>query len=270
MRAYRIAYDGAEYRGFQRQPHGETIEDELLGALSELGVRFEDGVPVGYAAAGRTDAGVSARAQTIALETPAWLRPSALNSELPASIRAWAHADVPDSFHATHDAVARVYRYFLYAPDGDDGLAETAARKLSGAKDFQNFTPDDDGTERELSVSVRREGGFLVVDCRAGGFARQLVRRIVSVLAAVADGNRPPEFVDRALAPEPLSGPDGIAPAAPEPLVLVDVRYPNAEFETDEQAKETVSRVFEARRRERLAGARVARTLSLDPEEPSG
>jgi hypothetical protein len=57
VRAFRLAYDGSGYRGFQRQPHGETVEDELFAALRELGVAFEGGSPVGYAAAGRTDAG---------------------------------------------------------------------------------------------------------------------------------------------------------------------------------------------------------------------
>lgn len=264
MRAFRVAYDGTGYRGFQRQPHGETVENALFEALERLGVEFEGGSPTGYAAAGRTDAGVSARAQTVAFEAPTWLTPRALNSELPASIRSWAAADVSESFHATHHPRERVYRYFLYAPDGDDELAEAAATKLSGAHDFHNFTPDDERTERELSITLRRDGEFSIVDCRAGGFARELVRRVVSALDAVASEERPPAFIDRALGPAPLSGPDGIAPAAPEPLVLLDVRYPDVRFEPDERALESVRRIFEARRRRRLAGARVAETLSSE------
>ena len=100
MRAFRLAYDGTGYRGFQRQPHGETIEDAVFEALAELGVEFEDGAPVGYAAAGRTDAGVSARAQTVAFEAPEWLGPAALNAELPREVRVWGHADAPEGFQA--------------------------------------------------------------------------------------------------------------------------------------------------------------------------
>lgn len=262
MRAFRLAYDGTGYRGFQRQPHGETVENALFDALRDLDIAFEGGSPVGYAAAGRTDAGVSARAQTVAFETPIWLSPRALNSELPKSVRAWASADVPESFHATHDAAERVYRYFLYAPEVDDGLAESAAAELSGEHDFHNFTPDDEGTERELSVSVRRDDAFLVIDCRAGGFARRLVRRLVSMLDAVAREERKPAFIDRALAPASLSGPDGIGSAAAEPLVLLDVRYPDVEFEVDDRALEATREVFERRRRRRLAGGRVAGELS--------
>jgi tRNA pseudouridine38-40 synthase len=264
MRAFRVAYDGTGYRGYQRQPHGDTVEDTLFEALSELGVGFEEGSPVGYAAAGRTDAGVSARGQTVAFEAPEWLRPRALNGELPADVRAWADADVPASFHATHDAVERTYRYFLYAPDLDVERVAEVCTRLSGEHDFHNLTPDETGTERNLSVSVEREGSFLVVDCRAGGFARELVRRVVSLLEAVATGEREAGFLERVLSAERLSGPDGVAPAVPEPLVLLDVRYPGIEFTVDEAAAESVYEVFDRRRRERLAGVRVAETLAGD------
>lgn len=267
MRAFRLAYDGSGYRGFQRQPHGETVEDELLAALRELGVAFEGGSPVGYAAAGRTDAGVSARAQTVALDTPEWLTPRALDGELPGAIRAWASTDVEPGFHATHDAAERVYTYFLHAPAVDDDRAREACRRLSVAADFHNFTPDEAGTERSVSLSLRRDGAFLVIDCRAGGFARQLVRRLVSVVEAVARGVRDPSFITRALGSEPLSGPDGIAPAAPEPLVLFDVSYPGVDFDVDADALESAREVFGTRRRERLAAARVAGALVPDGED---
>ena len=277
MRAFRLAYDGSGYRGFQRQPHGETVEDELFAAFRELGVGFDGGSPAGYAAAGRTDAGVSARAQTVAFEAPAWLTPRALDGELPGAIRAWASADVEPGFHATHDATERVYKYFLHAPAAetgaredvtavDDGRAREACRRLSAEADFHNFTPDDEGTERAVSVSTRRDGPFLILECRAGGFARQLVRRLVSVVEAVARGVRDPSFITRALGPEPLSGPDGIAPAAPAPLVLFGVSYPGVDFDIDPDALESARGVFRARRRERLAAARVAG--SLVPDDP--
>jgi tRNA pseudouridine38-40 synthase len=268
VRAFRLAYDGSRYRGFQRQPHGETIENELFAALDALDIGFSDGSPVEYAAAGRTDAGVSARAQTVAFEAPAWLSPRALNGELPESIRAWAIAEPDGDFHATRDATERIYRYFLHAPRAeiDDDRAREACRRLSIAADFHNFTPDDTGTERTVSVTARRDGAFLSIECRAGGFARQLVSRLVGAIAAVGRGDRDVAFLDRALGPDLLSGPDGIAPAAPEPLVLFDVRYPSLAFEIDERAIEDACGIFESRRRARLASARVAGTLVPDQE----
>ncbi|MFO7927101.1 MAG: tRNA pseudouridine(38-40) synthase TruA [Halobacteriota archaeon] len=264
MRAFRVAYDGSDYSGFQRQPHGETVENAIFAGLRALGIEFDGGAPVDYAAAGRTDAGVSARAQTVAFDAPAWLSARAFNSELPASIRAWAAADVIGAFHATHDATERRYRYFLHASTADDELARDACRRLSGERDFHNFTPDDSGTVRDLSVSIRRDGEFLVIDCRAGGFARQLVRRLVTGIESVALELREPAFIDRALGPKPLSGPEGIAPASPEPLVLLDVSYPGVEFELDAEAHSIAREIFQRRRTRRLATARVAGSLLND------
>ncbi|MFB6150443.1 MAG: tRNA pseudouridine(38-40) synthase TruA [Haloarculaceae archaeon] len=294
MRAYRVAYDGRPFHGFQRQPDVRTVEGALFDALRDLDVLDADAPkPAGYAAAGRTDAGVSARAQTVAFEGPDWLTPAALNSELPESVRAWAGADVPGDFHATHDARYREYVYFLYAPRGgdggidmsrdgggdtvptggtdcddtpgdafDDGRARDALGRLAGEHDFHNLTPDDEGTVRDLSASAERDGSFLVVTLRAGGFARQLVRRVVGLVAAVSRGESPPAKVDRVLASDPLDGPDGVPPAPAYPLVLWDVSYgAGVDFRVDETAVESAREVWADRRAERLTAARVAGLL---------
>ena len=50
VRAYRIAYDGQPYHGFQRQPDVPTVEDALLSALRALDVLEAGGdTPPGYA-----------------------------------------------------------------------------------------------------------------------------------------------------------------------------------------------------------------------------
>jgi tRNA pseudouridine38-40 synthase len=260
VRAYRVAYDGTPYRGFQRQPHGDTVEDALLGALRALGVLDGADTPPGYAAAGRTDAGVSALGQTVAFEAPDWLTPRALNGELPPDVRAWASADVPGSFHATHDAESRTYVYHLHAPGADERLARVTCDRLSGEHDFQNLTSDDEGTVRHLRACATREGVFLTCHFRAGGFPRGFVRRAVRLVEAVATGQRPLEFVDRVLSTEPLDGPDGVSAAPPEPLVLLSVAYPEIRFTVDERAAASAGEVFGARRA--AASARV-RTMGL-------
>ncbi|WP_339102212.1 tRNA pseudouridine(38-40) synthase TruA [Haloterrigena salinisoli] len=284
-RAFRIAYDGTGYHGFQRQPDVPTVEDAIFDALRELGVLAADADrPDGYAAAGRTDAGVSALAQTIALEAPDWLTPRALNAELPADIRAWAAADTSPEFHATHHARRREYTYHLYAPLADssrrerseamterasargsleqnavdDDRVRAACDALSGSHDFHNLTPDDRNTERSPTLEATRDGDFLVVTVTAGGFARELVRRLVSLARAVGIGDAPLEKVDRALDADPLPGHEGVAPAPPEPLVLTAVDYPNLAFEIDEVAAASAHEIFRERRIERRTGARVA------------
>jgi tRNA pseudouridine38-40 synthase len=261
MRAYRVAYDGRPYHGFQRQPDVDTVEGRLRSALVRLGVcERGDDLPEAYAAASRTDAGVSARAQTIAFDAPAWLSPTAFNGELPDDVRVWASADVPAEFHATHDATERTYTYYLHAPAGDDGRADCpgyrvvdderwadAVDALAGHHDYHNLTADESGTERTVHIDWTRDGPFLVVRFSAGGFCRQLVRRLVSLAAAVADGSEPLSKIDRVLSPEPVSGPDGVPPAPPEPLVLTDVSYPGVTFTRDEDAAADARRVFSRR-----------------------
>jgi tRNA pseudouridine38-40 synthase len=260
MRAYRVAYDGRPYHGFQRQPDVETVEGALLDALSDLGV-VESGTPPGYAAAGRTDAGVSAVAQTVAFAAPDWLDPAAFSSELPAEVRVWASADVPQAFHATHDATQREYTYHLYAPDGRISRAREALDECSGEHDFHNLTPDEDGTVRTLSTAVRRDDDFLIISVRAGGFARQLVRRLISVVAAVTRGETGLDRIDHVLGSEPLSGPEGVAPAPAYPLVLTDVTYSGVSFETDDSLARTRA-VFEEKRVRERTEARLVETVA--------
>lgn len=257
MRAYRLAYDGADYHGFQRQPDVETVEGALLDALAALDVTADGATPPpGYAAAGRTDAGVSALAQTVAFEAPSWLTPRVLDGALSDAVGAWAHAEVPADFHATHDAVERTYTYRRYCGDGafDASAAEAALARLSGEHDFHNLTPDDTNTVRTLDASGHSRDPFFDITATADGFPRQLVRRIVSVVVAVGRGERDLADVDRLLASTPVDGPDGVAPAPPEGLVLRSVEYPGVTFSVDAEAAASVSTAFD-RRRARLAEA---------------
>lgn len=260
-RAYRIAYDGGPYRGFQRQPDVPTVEDALFDALRRLELLGpEASKPAGYSAAGRTDAGVSAAAQTVAFECPDWCAPSALNAELPDSIRAWASAAVPEDFHAGLAARRRRYVYHLHAPDAADEQLVAAADRLSGEHDFANLTTDDEGTVRSVAVDLDRAGAFVAVTVAADGFPRQLVRRLVTVLAEVGRGERTLDDVDRILDPEPLAGPEGVEPASPAPLVLADVAY-DVDFEVDSEAREDARTAFETRQVDHEARARAAEAV---------
>ncbi len=261
-RAYRIAYDGRAYRGFQRQPDVPTVEDALLEALRELEVCAGE-TPPGYAAASRTDAGVSALTQTVAFDAPDWLSPAALNSRFPDDVWAWARASVSPEFHATHDAVSRAYVYHLYAPETPADRVRDRLEALAGEHDFHNLTPDGTGTVRELSVGLERSGEFLLCRFRAGGFPRQLVRRAVGLLERALED---PDLIERALSPTELAGPEGIGPARPEPLVLVEVQYPTRSFVVDDEAARRARELFDQRRVERATDAKVAGTLAAGLE----
>ncbi len=253
MRAFRVAYDGLPYHGFQRQPDVPTVEGTIFAALADLGVTDDPLAPLPeYAAAGRTDAGTSAIAQTLGFVAPPWLTPVVFSNALPDSIGVWADARAPTGFHATHDAVERRYTYHLhYDPDIlDIDLIAAALDRFAGTHDFTNLTPDSTGTERTLTTSLRVEPPFVVITVAASGFPRQLVRRLITVVVEVASDTAGIDRIDRLLDGPPVSGPAGVAPASAVPLVLSAVDYPNLTFRPDPPAIETVVSSFSQRRDE--------------------
>lgn len=261
MTAYRVAYDGTDYHGFQRQPDVVTVEGTILTGLVELDLIDEAmSPPDGYAAAGRTDAGVSALAQTIAFRAPEWVTPTVLNGVLPEDIRVWSAANAPAEFHATHDAESRTYEYHLPL-DGVDIDLETlrwGIDRLAGVHDFHNLTPDETGTERSLETALRLEGTFAILTFTADGFPRQFVRRGVSLVKEVATDERSQSDLEAVLDGPPVDGPEGVAPASAHPLLLASVTYPTLSFEADEQAVDAARMVFSRHRNRLETRARIA------------
>ncbi len=82
----RIAYDGTEFNGWQRQRDARTIQGEIETCLKRMA--RED---VSLHGAGRTDAGVHAEGMVAHFKTACSISPEAflrgLNSMLPGSIR---------------------------------------------------------------------------------------------------------------------------------------------------------------------------------------
>ena len=100
----RVAYDGTRYYGFQTQPGGNTIQDEI-----EKGIETLTGEKVKITASGRTDAKVHALAQVFNFHTDSQIAVSrwalALNSRLPDDIRIVGSAvEVPLDFHSRRSA----------------------------------------------------------------------------------------------------------------------------------------------------------------------
>ncbi len=80
-----LEYDGTDWSGWQTQPGGNTIQDQLEAALLKF-----TGSAHSTICAGRTDAGVHARGQVVHLDSDLeraewnWVR--GLNALLPQSI----------------------------------------------------------------------------------------------------------------------------------------------------------------------------------------
>jgi tRNA pseudouridine38-40 synthase len=112
-----VAYDGTDFHGFQYQVGVPTVQGTLENALGEVCQ------PLGrVVAAGRTDSGVHANGQVVAVRVH-WRHgveqlQRAWNAHLPNSISVRRMQAMPESFHPRFSARLRTYRYTLMQPAG--------------------------------------------------------------------------------------------------------------------------------------------------------
>jgi tRNA pseudouridine38-40 synthase len=223
-----VAYDGGQFRGFQRQPGLPTVQGALDDALGAAGVRASR-----LAVAARTDAGVHALGQVVSFSTRAALEPDALrralNAALPAGIVARSVLALGGAFHARADAASRTYVYLVGAPapecahgyawslpdprafpDLSAPILDPAALRRCldaavGTHDFRAFARPGEqrGSVRTVSRAevVSAEWAPLhaiVVEGR--GFLRAMVRNLVGTAVAAAVGRAPPDAIRELLA----------------------------------------------------------------------
>ena len=108
-----FAYDGTNYHGWQIQPNGNSVQEELQKALSTI---IRENIEV--VGAGRTDAGVHARRMTAHFETDAAIDCAQLayklNRLLPRDISVYGVRPVADDMHARFSATLRTYHYYIH------------------------------------------------------------------------------------------------------------------------------------------------------------
>ena len=193
-----LAYDGAAFAGYARQPGLVTVEACLLEAAGRVA-----GEAPRIVVAGRTDRGVSATGQVISFRAPRPLDLQALVASIDAVHPGLTTTDarvVPRWFHAQFSAQARHYVYF--APDPGPELADRVDRLLGallGRRCFSAFardTPPGKTTERTLlRASARRvmhEGRLaLRIDLMADAFLRKQVRVLVTTALREAAADAP-------------------------------------------------------------------------------
>lgn len=244
-----VAYDGAGFSGWARQPDRRTVQDTLESALATV-LRWK---PVSLTVAGRTDAGVHARGQVAHLDLPAdvWHDAASglvrrLAGVLPADVRVRAVTPVPPDFDARFAALWRRYEYRITdAPWGVDPLRRGsvlawpraldaaamagAAAGLPGLHDFAAFCRRREGatTVRTLlRLDVERVAEEIVCTVVADAFCHSLVRSLTGALLAVGEGRRSPQWPASLLGLGSRANDVPVAP--PHGLTLLDVGYPPA------------------------------------------
>ncbi|MBY0580039.1 MAG: tRNA pseudouridine(38-40) synthase TruA [Burkholderiales bacterium] len=237
-----LEYDGSGFHGWQSQPFGCTLQDEIEAAVSVIA-----GGKTEVFGAGRTDRGVHALRQVahfdIGVERPlqAWVR--GVNSHLPQGIAVLWARPVADEFHARFSAISRRYRYLLLNRAVRPGLMngkvgwchwlldvekmQEGASHLVGEHDFSAFRAAEcqaNSPVRELhAIDIARHGDLVVFDISANAFLHHMVRNIVGSLVFVGKGKCGPDWIlellkakDRTLA-APTFSPSG--------LYLAEVAY---------------------------------------------
>ncbi|MFX1250433.1 MAG: tRNA pseudouridine(38-40) synthase TruA [Promethearchaeota archaeon] len=230
--ALRIAYLGANYFGFQRQPIAPTIEERILDAL-KVEKLLECPQEAGYAPAGRTDRGVSAIEQTIAFKSKKKVIIPAINSNLPKDIRVWALAKVPKSFHPSFDATQRKYVYFMVNTGLNVFEMQKACKLLVGTHNFKNFAKKDKSrtvnTIRTLDdlYIENKEPNILKIVFKAQGFLWEQCRRIASHLFDIGLQQKNLDDTRALLSQNKLPIP---SPLPAEALILEKIDYPKISF----------------------------------------
>lgn len=225
-----LAYDGAGFAGYSRQPGLYTVEDAVRAALARLPAEAR-----ALAVAGRTDRGVSATGQVISLRLRPALPPEALREALDGVDPNLACPEVrvvPRAFHAGFSATGRRYAYLL--SDLDPALVHRVDRLLAplvGRRCFSAFARDTrpgQSTVRRLSEARllpahEGERPAWAVLLTADGFLRKQVRILVATALREAEAGAPEDrLVALATAGERAAT---APPAPPEPLRLISVLY---------------------------------------------
>ena len=240
-----FAYDGTNYKGYQKQPKAKTIQEEIEKVLGK--VQGEKKIDIH--ASGRTDAHVHALAQKahfdLENEVDCDKLKHSLNSLLPGDIYVKEIEQVPDTFHARYHVKAKEYIYrmnlgeydpiernyvYQYNRRLDVVEMERALKYLEGEHDFKSFTKadeeQDDYVRRIVQTSIVRDAknvNKITISFLGTGFLRYMVRNIVGTLIEIGEGKRKSEDII-----EVLNAKDRQAAgmtANPEGLYLKDVFY---------------------------------------------
>jgi len=237
-----VAYEGSPYSGFQIQENANTVEAEIRKALKVI---FGDEYILLYSS--RTDAGVHAIGQVIALEVdtliPTWQIPHAINANLPETIVVSEVEEVEESFHPRYHAQYKTYRYLIYNDTFmnplynhntyyihkplDINKMQEASQYFIGDHDFIAFSTQGSSvrsTERTIyEVAIEKQGHLIEITVTGSGFLYNMVRIMVGALVQVGLGFYEPEYIGKIILSKDRSLIKRVAPA--KGLTLMKIVY---------------------------------------------
>ncbi len=242
-----LAYDGANYHGWQIQPNGISVQECLMKALATF-LRRE----IEVIGAGRTDAGVHAtlmvahfdfEGDTLDVELVA----DKLNRLLPPDISVYQVRRVKSDAHARFDATARTYKYYITTSKNpfnrqyrcrihgnlDFKRMNEAAQELFDYSDFTSFSKLHTDVRTNICRITMAEWTQVdeatwVFTIRADRFLRNMVRAIVGTLLEVGRGKMTVQDFKQVIELQDRGKAGTSAPG--QALFLVNVEYPENLF----------------------------------------
>ncbi|MDQ8424209.1 tRNA pseudouridine(38-40) synthase TruA [Enterococcus faecium] len=240
-----IAYDGTNFNGFQKQPNGRTVQEEVEKTLQKMA----NGKEITVFGSGRTDAGVHAIGQVIHFDYPEE-RPLermrfALDTQSPEDIAVRQVEIVSEEFHARYLVKEKTYQfrvdigkprspfrrhYASYYPYPLDlGKIQRALPDLLGTHDFTSFCASGSSIEDkvrtiyEAKMEVNETKDELLFTFRGNGFLYKMIRILVGTLLKIGNGRLPEGSIPAIIAKKDrnAAGPT----AHPEGLYLYEVKY---------------------------------------------
>lgn len=235
-----IAYDGTDYFGWQRQKDKITIQGQIENALKNI---FK--ININVLGAGRTDAGVHAKAQAANFQAPDKYSNSellnALNGHLRKDVRILILKKMPSDFHARKSAKSKIYeyrifnsskinpfvfRYVLHVPCPllIERMEEGASLFIREA-DYSSFSSNRElnPIRRVFRSEIRKKGNEIIYTVEANGFLRYMVRTMVGALLQTGKGKILPQRIEEILFQKKRSKDAPTAPA--RGLCLIKVKY---------------------------------------------
>ena len=236
-----FAYDGTDYHGWQIQPNGNSVQEELQKALSTI-LRQT----VSVVGAGRTDTGVHARRMMahfeVANDVDCTQLTYKLNRLLPRDISVYSVYPVAADMHARFSATLRTYHYYIHTRknpflckyscemhyDLDFKLMNEAASRLLKVKDFGSFCKAHSDNKTNLcdvteAVWVQDADDSWHFRISANRFLRNMVRAVVGTLIEVGRHRLTLEQFDEVVASGNRSSAGESMPG--NALFLEDVKY---------------------------------------------
>lgn len=218
----KIAYDGTEYAGWQRQKNALSVQECLENALEQA-----LDIDVRVVASGRTDAGVHAAGQVChfdsdSLTVPPEKLPDCLNRFLPPDIRLLEGWEGRDGFDSNRSAKRKTYCYSLYESRREMPLLERyavrvdelpkiedlrrVAKLFEGEHDFKAFCASGSSvkttvrTVYEVKVEEGESFSLRVVKIyvTGNGFLYNMVRTMAGELLDLASGKKAEKSLQKA------------------------------------------------------------------------